>query len=154
MVDQVKYADVCRVLERVEKTRGSSKKQDLLAAFFSSIPALLTGHAFPLLRLLLPKFDREKAYGISVKKIAALYVEANSWPAQGQKATRLFQWADKKHSAKASVCSASNDLLDSNERGLGYLEFHQCLRVHSARRGIDPRVVLDGCWYQSVSGAA
>eukprot|EP00474_Spongospora_subterranea_P002280 CRZ02738.1 hypothetical protein [Spongospora subterranea] len=120
MVDSVPFGQVCRLFERVEATKGSSRKQDLFASFFKSVPALLTENAFPLLRLLVPKFDREKTYGISAKKIAAIYIQANSWPPHGEKASRLTQWADKKQGNKSEGVSNFTNVLEGilKEEGL------------------------------------
>ncbi|XP_026675159.1 DNA ligase 4 isoform X3 [Ceratina calcarata] len=81
IASNVKFEELCTVLEEVSKASGEKKKTDTLEKFISkcrnklkSLPPETDVSLFPILRLILPRLERERgAYDLKHKSLAALY---------------------------------------------------------------------------------
>ncbi|XXQ32045.1 DNA ligase [Plasmodiophora brassicae] len=93
-VEQIAWADLCGLFERVERAQGSLDKQHAFEEWFGAHPAMGTADCYPVMRLVVPKFDKDRTYGINIKKIAELYIKTNVWP--DSKARRLIHFSNAK----------------------------------------------------------
>ncbi|KAH3765318.1 DNA ligase IV [Pelomyxa schiedti] len=86
----VPFSGVVELLERVYGEPSSTKKKRLVQLFFSHYR---DDNFFPLMRILLPQLDRERAtYGMKEKNIAKLYVELLGISPTSDDGVRLIHW--------------------------------------------------------------
>eukprot|EP01116_Phalansterium_solitarium_P022237 TRINITY_DN7271_c0_g1_i3.p1 TRINITY_DN7271_c0_g1~~TRINITY_DN7271_c0_g1_i3.p1 ORF type:complete len:974 (-),score=418.09 TRINITY_DN7271_c0_g1_i3:27-2948(-) len=81
---------LCQLFERVSKTTKLSDRRSILQTFFAHYT---DDDYFALLRLLLPKLDRERqTYGMKESVLGKLYVEILGISASSEDAQRLVHW--------------------------------------------------------------
>jgi DNA ligase-4 len=90
----IKFIDICNLLEKMSKVRGSAAKLEIL--FNKKFRDYIDGESiFPLLRLILPLNDTERAkYGLKQALIAKTYVAALHLNKDSEAAKRLLNWKD------------------------------------------------------------
>ncbi|XP_048358612.1 DNA ligase 4 [Sphaerodactylus townsendi] len=103
VASQVPFADLCSVLELIQKCKSRPEKtkyfKDFLDSWRKFHDALhkdekdVTDSFYPALRLILPQLERERmAYGIKETMLAKLYIELLNLPKEGKDALKLLDY--------------------------------------------------------------
>ncbi|KAF6216000.1 hypothetical protein GE061_000337 [Apolygus lucorum] len=88
------FSHFCEVCEKIINRRDKKKKYEILRAFINYHRSKCDGENFhPLLRLFLPKLERERgAYGIKEYNLARTYIRILHLPKEGHDAQRLTHY--------------------------------------------------------------
>ncbi|KAM9820546.1 DNA ligase 4 [Neosynchiropus ocellatus] len=100
---QVPFADLCSVLEKIQKSKLRPEKSKILGDFIESwrnFHTALHGNDqktqdsfYPAMRLIVPSFERERmAYGIKESMLAKLYIDVLGLPKNGPEANKLLNY--------------------------------------------------------------
>lgn len=103
VASQVPFADLCSVLEQIQKCKSRPEKtkyfKDFLDSWRKFHDALhkgekdVTDSFYPAMRLILPQLERERmAYGIKETMLAKLYIELLNLPKGGKDALKLLNY--------------------------------------------------------------
>ncbi|XP_060087717.1 DNA ligase 4 [Heteronotia binoei] len=103
VASQVPFADLCSILEQVQKCKFRPEKtkhfKDFLDSWRKFHDALhkdnkdTTDSFYPAMRLILPQLERERmAYGIKETMLAKLYIEVLNLPKGGKDALKLLNY--------------------------------------------------------------
>ncbi|XP_029460405.1 DNA ligase 4 [Rhinatrema bivittatum] len=103
VASQVPFADLCRTLEKIQKSKPRPDKikhfKEFVAAWRDYHDALhkddisTTDSFYPAMRLILPQLERERmAYGIKEVMLAKLYIEVLGLPKEGKDASKLLNY--------------------------------------------------------------
>lgn len=120
VASKVKFAELCGLLERIEKTQGNDKKKRVLKGFVDkwrefhkeihNDDVVETEDSFyPAMRLLLPALEKERiAYGIKEHTFAKLLIEVLCLGKDSPEANQLLHFKAPKNARADVVDFASN----------------------------------------------
>ncbi|KAM5179926.1 DNA ligase 4 [Mantella aurantiaca] len=103
VASQVPFADLCRTLERIQKSKNRADKVNIFKQFVESwrkfhdalhknVPKT-SDSFYPAMRLILPQLERERmAYGIKETMLAKLYIKVLGLPKEGKDALKLLNY--------------------------------------------------------------
>ena len=98
---EMPFATLCDFFERMSATKKSDAKKSLFQKLFDSYDS---DDYFPLMRLLLPSFDKERqTYGVKEANLGKLYVEILGIAQNSVDADRLINWRKPKTSEQAKI---------------------------------------------------
>uniref|UniRef100_A0A2A4K4N2 DNA ligase 4 n=1 Tax=Heliothis virescens TaxID=7102 RepID=A0A2A4K4N2_HELVI len=126
--NEIKFEKLCNLLEQLHKRKKQRQEQDKILGTFindfkmtaSQIVGLKNPSIFPILRLLLPKLDRERnAYNLKENKLGVLLVKVLSLCKQSRDAQKLLNYR--------SVTNST----DSDFAGVAYFVFKSRLSPKS-----------------------
>lgn len=103
VASHVPFADLCSILERIQRSKGRADKirhfREFLDSWRKFHDALhenqkdVTDSFYPAMRLILPQLERERmAYGIKETMLAKLYIELLNLPKGGKDALKLLNY--------------------------------------------------------------
>lgn len=98
--NNIKFEKLCDLLEKLNRSKKQRKELDTLADFFNEYKLTASQTVgnkdpsiFPILRLILPKLDRERAaYNLKETKLGTLLVKVLSLPKQSRDAQKLLNF--------------------------------------------------------------
>lgn len=118
MSDSVYFETLCKVFNKLRETTQPSKKRDILNDYiqnYKSQAVLLQKNdpsfdstCFPILRLILPNLDRDRAaYGVKSLKFAKIIIRILSLPPQGKESLNLLNFRSTGNSKIADFADAA-----------------------------------------------
>ncbi|CAH0695405.1 unnamed protein product [Spodoptera exigua] len=118
--NDIKFEKFCNILEQLHKRKRQRQEQDKILGLFlnecklsaSQVVGKKNATLFPILRLLLPKLDRERsAYNLKETKLGVLLVKVLSLSKQSRDAQKLLNYR------------SANNSQDSDFPGVAYFAF-------------------------------
>ena len=91
---KVPFSSLCELFERLSKESAAANKKHLIKTFLSHY----LDQYFPVMRLMLPKLDKERTYGMKETLLAGLYMECLGIARESEDGKRLCEWR------KGKVC--------------------------------------------------
>ena len=85
---KVPFSSLCELYERVSHESALRTKRKLVSAFLSHY----LDQYYPIMRLLLPKLDKERTYGVKEASLAGLYMECLGIARDSEDGKRLIEW--------------------------------------------------------------
>ncbi|PZC75552.1 hypothetical protein B5X24_HaOG205982 [Helicoverpa armigera] len=114
--NEIKFEKLCNLLEQLHKRKKQRQEQDKILGTFinefkmtaSQIVGQKNPSIFPILRLLLPKLDRERnAYNLKENKLGVLLVKVLSLSKQSRDAQKLLNYRSVSNSTDSDFAGVA-----------------------------------------------